>query len=141
MAFTANLSHHRPVFAVIFRAWAVAVAAIALVAPSAVADTLGPANVVDVAVEKTGTEAFRFDVTIRSDDTGWDGYADAFDIVGSDGDVLGTRVLHHPHENEQPFTRSLTNVTIPVEVDRVTVRAHHSAEGHDGQVMAVDVPH
>jgi hypothetical protein len=39
------------------------------------------------------------------------------------GTVLGTRVLLHPHEDEQPFTRELENVRIPDTVRSVSVRA------------------
>ena len=37
-------------------------------------------------------------------------------VCTPDGKVLGYRKLHHPHENEQPFTRSLSGVEIPDEV-------------------------
>ena len=54
-----------------------------------------------------------FHVTVRHPDTGWDDYADGWDIVLPDGSVLKrneddpfTRLLTHPHETEQPFTRS-----------------------------------
>jgi len=57
--------------------------------------------------------AFRFDVTIAHPDSGWEHYADAFEILDGDGNVLGTRTLAHPHVDEQPFTRSLLGVVIP----------------------------
>ena len=62
---------------------------------------------------QAGANGWRFDVTIRHPDTGWDHYADGWRILDMDGTVLGTRVLHHPHETEQPFTRSLSGVAIP----------------------------
>ena len=46
-------------------------------------------------------------VTLTHPDTGWDHYADGWDVVTQDGAALGLRVLAHPHVNEQPFTRSL----------------------------------
>lgn len=104
------------------------------------AGPMGAANVVDVEVTAEPGGTFRFDVTIRSDDTGWEAYADAFEIVGPDGAVLGTRVLYHPHVDEQPFTRSLAGVAIPPTVATVIVRARHSRDGHDGQTMAVALP-
>jgi hypothetical protein len=42
--------------------------------------------------------------------------------------------------DEQPFTRSLSGVTIPDGVDRVTVRARDSVHGHGGASVTVDVP-
>lgn len=36
--------------------------------------------------------------------------------------VLGDRSLLHPHVNEMPFTRSLSRVTIPEDVEAVRVR-------------------
>jgi len=109
-----------------------------LLAPAAaLAET---ADVVGVEIERTGDGTYRFDVTVKSDETGWDKYADKWDVVGPDGAVLGTRVLHHPHVNEQPFTRSLSGVEIPGGVESVTVRAHDKVEGYGGKEMTVEVP-
>ena len=83
----------------------------------------GEADVVDVAVRSSPDGAFHFDVTVRHADAGWKHYADAFEIVGPKGSVLGTRVLLHPHETEQPFTRSLGGVRVPVGIGAVDVRA------------------
>lgn len=41
--------------------------------------------------------------------------------------LLGRRVLLHPHETEQPFTRDLYGVSTPAGVTHVTVRARHKA--------------
>ena len=46
-------------------------------------------------------------VTLAHPDTGWDHYADGWEVVTGDGTSLGLRVLAHPHVDEQPFTRSL----------------------------------
>ena len=101
----------------------------------------GEADVVGVKVHKTRPGVFRFDVTVRHADTGWDHYADKWDIVSADGKVLGTRVLLHPHENEQPFTRSLGNVRISPAIKSVVVRAHDKPHGYGGQTKTVNVPH
>ncbi len=81
-----------------------------------------PADVIDATAEKRG-DTWTVSATIRHADTGWDHYADRFVVVAPDGTVLATRVLAHPHVNEQPFTRSVSGVTIPDGVDYVTVRA------------------
>ncbi|MCB1433481.1 MAG: hypothetical protein KDK75_13665 [Alphaproteobacteria bacterium] len=100
----------------------------------------GKADVVDVKVTREPAGTYRFDVTVSSDDTGWDKYADRWDVVAPDGTVLGTRVLAHPHETEQPFTRSQPGIAIPADVTSVTVRAHDKAEGYGGAEMNVALP-
>ncbi|WP_112321075.1 hypothetical protein [Oceanibium sediminis] len=79
---------------------------------------------------------WRFDVTVRHGDTGWDHYADGWYILSPDGAELGYRKLLHPHQNEQPFTRSLSGVAIPEGLDRVHVQAHDSVHGR-GEVLVV----
>ena len=100
----------------------------------------GEADVVGVKIIKEGTGTYRFDVTVRHGDEGWKHYADGWDVVAPDGSVLGTRELAHPHENEQPFTRSLAGVTIPESVNKVTLRAHDSVHENGGAEMSVEVP-
>jgi hypothetical protein len=46
----------------------------------------------------------------------------------------------HPHENEQPFTRSLSGVAITPGTAEVTVRAHDSVDGYGGEEFVVPVP-
>jgi len=100
----------------------------------------GKADVVEVKVTREKAGTYRFDVTVSSDDTGWDKYADRWDVVAPDGTVLGTRVLVHPHETEQPFTRSQSGITIPEDVKTVTVRAHDKVEGYGGKEMTIGLP-
>lgn len=95
----------------------------------------GEADVIDATVERAGAQ-WRVSATIRHADTGWDHYADGFEIVGPDGTVLGTRMLHHPHVEEQPFTRSHT-LTIPDGVSEITVRARDSVHGSGGASVVV----
>ncbi len=68
-------------------------------------------------------DTWRFDVTLRHADTGWDHYADGWRILSMDGAELGTQILVHPHVNEMPFTRSLSGVEIPQGMTRVLVVA------------------
>ena len=100
----------------------------------------GEAHVEAVKVSPAGENRYRFEVTVRHADEGWDHYADRFEIVDGDGHVRGTRVLYHPHVDEQPFTRSLDGVSLPPEVTTVTVRAHDSRHGLGGRQMSVPVP-
>lgn len=70
----------------------------------------GEADVVAVEVTRQESGRFEFSVAVRHADAGWEHYADKWDVAAPDGTVLGTRVLVHPHDNEQPFTRSLSGV-------------------------------
>lgn len=100
----------------------------------------GEADVVAVEVTSEGNGLFRFDVTVAHEDTGWEHYADSFEIVAPDGTVLGTRVLAHPHVNEQPFTRSLSGIEIADDLTVVTVRAHDNKHGLGGTTREVELP-
>ena len=85
-----------------------------------------------VGVEASGDAgAFTFSVTIRSDETGCDAYADWWEVVGTDGALLYRRILAHSHVDEQPFTR--TGGPVPVAPDTpVWIRAHHAPGGYGG---------
>lgn len=100
----------------------------------------GEADVVAVKPTRESGDSWRFDVTVKSNDTGWKHYADAFEVLTPDGKLLGRRILYHPHETEQPFTRSLGGVKIPPEVKTVVVRARHKPRGYDGETMTVRLP-
>ncbi len=100
----------------------------------------GEADVVRAEARAEGGGAWRFRVTVAHGDSGWDHYADKWDVVAPDGSVLGTRVLLHPHETEQPFTRSLGGVKIPEGVRQVTLRAHDRVHGYGGKEVTVELP-
>ena len=100
----------------------------------------GEADVLAVDVERTGSGIYRFSVTVRHADTGWEHYAYRFEVLSPGGEVLGTRILYHPHVNEQPFTRSLSGVYIPAGITSVTVRAGDSVHGVGGAVKTVPLP-
>lgn len=97
----------------------------------------GEADVVGVVATPEAAGTWRFDVTVLHEDQGWEHYADAWDVMTPDGAVLGTRTLLHPHDTEQPFTRSLSGVAIPENVDTVVVRAHDSVHGYGGAEVSV----
>jgi hypothetical protein len=78
-------------------------------------------------------------VTLRHADTGWEHYADAWRVVGGDGAVYGTRTLYHPHETEQPFTRSLGGIAIAPATARVFVEAHDKVHGWSPARLEVDL--
>jgi len=100
----------------------------------------GEADVLKVNVRKSSGGTYSFSVTVRHQDTGWKHYANKWDIVGSDGTIYGTRILHHPHVGEQPFSRSLSGVKIPKRVKSVNVRAHDSVHKYGGKTLTVELP-
>jgi hypothetical protein len=104
---------------------------LAFLAAAAHAD---PAVVEDATARANGT-GWSFDVTLSHGDTGWDDYADGWRIEDASGAVLGTRDLLHPHVDEQPFTRSLTGVSIPEGTRTVFIRARTSVEGWGGTTL------
>ena len=100
----------------------------------------GEADVIEVNVERIADDTYNFDVTVRHSDEGWKHYADKWDVMAPDGTVLGTRILAHPHVDEQPFTRSLAGVKILEGTDEVTVRAHDLVHGYGGKKVTVGIP-
>ena len=92
------------------------------------------------AATRGSSNVWRFDVAVRHKDEGWDHYADIWDVVDPiTGKVIAARVLAHPHENEQPFTRSQTNIEIPAETQKVLVRAGCNVYGYGGRAVLVDL--
>jgi hypothetical protein len=110
------------------------------------AESTADADVLFVSATETAVGLWTFSVEVAHPDTGWEDYADGWDVVLPDGTVAETnpddpftRLLLHPHENEQPFTRSQSNIPIPPEVTTVTVRAHDLVDGFGGQEVVVDL--
>lgn len=81
---------------------------------------------------------WRVNVTLKHHDTGWDHFADKWRLVDEKGNVLGDRVLFHPHM-EQPFTRSLGGVQIPEGMSTIHVEAHDKVHGWTPDRLKVDM--
>jgi hypothetical protein len=120
-------------------------AALTLTATSGATDG-GNADVLHVRAVQSDAGTWTFHVTVEHPDTGWEDYADGWDVVTPDGTVLKpdpdssfTRLLLHPHENEQPFTRSQSGIEIPESVTQVRVRAHDLVDGYGGREVVVDL--
>lgn len=98
------------------------------------------AQVIFVRATQNSEGRWSFDTTVRHNDQGWDDYADAWQVVDPHtGQVLAERILLHPHENEQPFTRSQRNIEIPPDITQVIVRAKDNVEGFGGREVLVDL--
>ncbi|QXT39572.1 hypothetical protein [Gymnodinialimonas ceratoperidinii] len=87
-----------------------------------------PAEIVDVTATPAAN-GWRFEVTLAHGDTGWEDYADGWRVELADGTILATRVLAHPHVEEQPFTRATSGVTIPDETTEVFIRSSTNTQG------------
>ncbi|WP_170786363.1 hypothetical protein [Ruegeria lacuscaerulensis] len=107
----------------------------ALLATPALADD----PVIEAVTAKSNGGTWRFDVTVSHPETGWDDYADGWRVLDMEGKELGLRVLHHPHENEQPFTRSLSGVAIPAGTSQVQVQARTNTDGWAKNTFVVDL--
>ena len=104
------------------------------------------ADVVYVRAVEGADGTWAFHVTVRHPDTGWEDYADGWDVLTPNGTVLKpdpdspfTRLLLHPHVDEQPFSRSQGGIVIPPGVDQVRVRAHDLVDGYGGREVQVDL--
>ena len=114
--------------------------------PTSSEESAANADVLFVRAALGSDGRWTFHVTVEHPDTGWEDYADGWDVLTPDGEVLRpnrdypfTRQLLHPHENEQPFTRSQSDIVIPEGVTQVRVRAHDLVDGFGGREVVVDL--
>lgn len=98
----------------------------------------GEVEIVDVKV--TCSNNCNFAVTLKHADEGWQHYANQWDVLTMDGELLKSRVLFHPHVDEQPFTRSLSGVQIPAGTNRVKIRARDLKHGYSNVEFTVQLP-
>jgi hypothetical protein len=78
--------------------------------------------------------AYTFAVKLKSIETGCEQYADWWEVLSEDGELLYRRILVHSHPDTQPFTRSGGQVAIKAS-DVVYVRAHMNKVGYVGAVF------
>lgn len=95
-------------------------------------------DVVDATAERVG-DRWTFSATISSPYDTAERYADAWRVIAPDGTVLGVRELAHDHAAEQPFTRSLTAIAVPVSVRIVTIEARDLLHGWGGASVDIDL--
>jgi len=83
-------------------------------------------------------DKYQFNVEVSSPDTGCDQYADWWEILSEDRQLLYRRVLLHSHVDEQPFIRS--GGPVPIDENTVVlVRAHMNTLGYGGQALKGNV--
>jgi hypothetical protein len=78
-------------------------------------------------------------VKLQHQDNGWEHYADEWRLVDAQGNILGSRVLLHPHVEEQPFTRALSNVKLDDSLGTIYVEAHDKEHGWSKQKLEIDL--
>ncbi len=83
----------------------------------------GDVLIKDIKTIKQG-DNYTINVTIQHDDTGWNHYANKWEVLDEKGNILASRVLAHPHINEQPFTRGISNVKIDKKITIITIKAY-----------------
>ena len=98
----------------------------------------GEVSILEVTVECP--TSCTFSVTLEHADEGWEHYADQWDVMTLDNQLLKSRVLYHPHVDEQPFTRSLSGVVVPKGMKQVKIRARDSRHGYSNKEVVVDLP-
>lgn len=94
-------------------------------------------DVLEVRANQAGDGSWAFDVTLSSPYDSPARYADGWRILTLDGTELGVRVLGHDHASEQPFTRALSNVEIPDDVDIVIIEGRDQVSGWGGATVEV----
>lgn len=97
------------------------------------------AQVKEVLATQETNGSWCFGTSVMHNDEGWEHYANGCEIIDLEGNQLGTRKLHHPHVNEQPFTRSQCNIKIPANISKVIVRAKCNQHGFGGKAMLVEL--
>jgi len=106
-------------------------------------DTYSPslkfAQVTHVVATQSSSGSWCFNTSVRHNDQGWKHYANGWQVIDFEGNQLGYRRLGHPHDNEQPFTRSQCDIKIPIGISKVIVRAKCNNHGFGGKPIMVDL--
>ena len=88
------------------------------------------ADVINVSIRGVANN-YTFSVTLSSPDKGCKQYADWWEVISENGDLVYRRILGHSHTNEQPFTRSGGKVKITAN-QTVWIRAHMNNNSYGG---------
>ena len=96
-------------------------------------------EITDVKANQKSDKTWTFAVTLKHDDTGWDHYANEWQVIAPDNKILATRTLYHPHVNEQPFTRNTSGVKIPATMETVRIIAKDTVHGLSKTAMQVNL--
>lgn len=101
-------------------------------------------KIADVQVRRDSLDQpgiYHVEVVIEHADTGWDDYVDAWEIVGTNGQVLAARPFFEPELERDTTVSALAGVIIPVNHKTVLIRARKHPQGYQGEPVEVTVPH
>ncbi|BAO44530.1 hypothetical protein [Thiolapillus brandeum] len=100
----------------------------------------GEVDVIAARAQPGNDGSWRFQVTLKHADEGWEHYADRWEILDARGHIIATRILAHPHVDEQPFTRGLSGVKIPEGTGSLIIRGHDKKHGYGGRTLELSWP-
>ncbi|HKJ12534.1 MAG TPA: hypothetical protein VJ976_09145 [Ornithinimicrobium sp.] len=95
-------------------------------------------DIESVDVEKIDENTTDLSVTVSSPYDTPERYADGWRVLDQDDEVLGEHTLMHDHADEQPFTRTQTDVTVPDGTQELTVEGRDSENGYGGGTVTVN---
>ena len=98
------------------------------------------APVIEHAAARQQGGSWSFSVTLSHPDIGWEHYADGWRVLDMSGNELGLRVLHHPHVEEQPFTRALSGVILPEGATQVQIQSRCNRDGWSQDTYVLTLP-
>ena len=88
-------------------------------------------------VTREGEKAASLAVTVSSPYDSPQRYADGWRVLDQDGAVLGEHTLGHDHGDEQPFTRTQSDVEIPEGTTELTIEGRDQISGYGGKTVTV----
>lgn len=96
-------------------------------------------EITNVVAHQASDKTWTFAVTLKHADTGWDHYANEWQVIAPDNKILATRTLYHPHVEEQPFTRNTSGVKIPANMETVRIIAKDTVHGLSKTAMQINL--
>lgn len=96
-------------------------------------------DVIDAELTSNDDGTWQLSVTLSSPYDSPERYANGWRVFGEDGEVLGEHTLTHDHADEQPVTRTQGALSIPDNVDLITIEGSDTANGYGGQTLDVPV--
>jgi len=91
------------------------------------------ANVINVDTQGS-TGKYNFYVTLSSNETGCNQYANWWEVLDENGSLLYRRILVHSHPDDQPFRRAGGQVNVTPS-QTLYIRAHMNTSGYKGDVF------